>query len=85
MAIVLGTTIKWGKKAGEKSKVIEEGTPFSKLTKEEKEYAKEQNLLVVVPDDVDDVLSADQEEVDDPENPEESTHSEDEAKDSEDK
>lgn len=78
MAVVLGTTIKWGKKAGEEPKVIEEGTPFSKLTKAEKEYAKERNLLVVVPDDIDEVLEAEQEEVDDPENPEDSVHSEDE-------
>jgi hypothetical protein len=82
MAVVLGTTIKWGKDG--KSKVIAEGTPLNKLTKAEKEYAKEHNLLVVIPDDIDEILEADQEEVDDPENPEDSVHSEDEAEDSED-
>lgn len=50
MAVVLGTTLKVGDDKG-KVKTVEEGTPANKLTKAEKELAKELNLLVSVPDE----------------------------------
>jgi len=58
MALVLGTTLKLGadvEKAPPKSeqsfKIVEEGTPYNKLTKKEKELAKDLNLLVQAPDE----------------------------------
>lgn len=59
MAVVLGTTLKVGSGSEEekpKTKVIEEGTPLSKLTKAERELAKELGLLVSVPDDPEEAL-----------------------------
>ena len=58
MALVLGTTLKMGadveKPAGKAEgdvKIVPEGTPYDKLTKKEKELAKDLNLLVQAPEE----------------------------------
>lgn len=56
MPVVLTTTLKWD------GKVVEEGTPFSKLTKAQKEMAKELNLLENVPDELEEEEEADEAE-----------------------
>lgn len=50
MALVLTTTLKIGGDVKGDVKVIEEGTPYGKLTKKEKTLAKELDLLGQAPD-----------------------------------
>lgn len=49
MALVLGTVLKTVTSGGN-SKEIPWGTPYEKLTKAEREYARDNNLLLQVPD-----------------------------------
>ncbi|MHA2047124.1 MAG: hypothetical protein ACW99G_20220 [Candidatus Thorarchaeota archaeon] len=51
MALVLATTLKMGTDSG-KVKIVPEGTPYSDLTKKEKELAKELGLLAQVQDEI---------------------------------
>lgn len=63
MAVVLATSLQSIDKDGTR-KVVPEGTPFSKLTKAEKELAKELGLLQQEPEpepDLDDEIEAEEE------------------------
>ena len=51
MALVLTTTLKIGGDVKGDVKVVEEGTPYGKLTKKEKALAKELDLLGQAPDE----------------------------------
>ncbi len=52
MALVLTTTLLMGGDTKGDVKVIEEGTPYGKLTKKEKALAKELDLLAQAPDPI---------------------------------
>lgn len=52
MALVLTTTLRMGGDVKGDVKVIEEGTPYGKLTKREKRLAKELDLLAQAPDPI---------------------------------
>lgn len=56
MVLVLNTTLQID------GKVVEEGTPFSKLTKKEKDLAKELDLLEQAPDESDEAEEEEAEE-----------------------
>ena len=55
MALVLTTTLKIGGKTKGDVKTVEEGTPYGKLTKKEKDLAKELGLLGQEPDEAPDL------------------------------